>query len=159
TPVRALAGRAQRSRAAEWVTGHAPASVTSRLPPLGTRLTHLESLGQSPGSRRAVWEVGPAESPHGVLTAIWRTTTKPGILFVPAVGPDATRDEIVSLVQTGVVWLKGQGCAGVLVSVPDYMEPMASVLSELVFSTRLTTLTMACPLQGVPGGPVPSKVS
>lgn len=144
--VQPLSGRAERRQASEWVARQAPSELTSKLPPTANRLTHLESLGQSPGSAREVWEAGPAGSPHGVLSAIARGPTKPGILFVPAVGPDATRDEIVSLVQAGVGWLTGRGCAGVLVSVPDYMGPVASVLSDLGFSSQLTTLTMACPL-------------
>jgi ribosomal protein S18 acetylase RimI-like enzyme len=148
--VRALTDKAQRRRAAAWVTAHVPASITSILPPTDRRLTHLETLGMAPGGKREVWEVGAPGMPRGVLSATWRGAAKPGMLFLAAMDAGATRDEVVALVQAGVAWLSGLSCSVILLAVPGYVTGALPVAAELGFLPQLSTLTMARRLEGAP---------
>jgi len=74
----------------------------------------------------------------------------PGILFLPAVAPAASQEDVARLVQEGTAWLVARGSPSVVVAVPSWMSSLAPVLEELGFVVRLTTLTMARRL-GVPG--------
>ncbi len=149
-----IVGKADRKSAAAWCARHVPDSVTAILPPNPARLTHLESLGQFPGAVRETWSVGRPNEPVGYLVACWRGTGLPGILFLPALDPGASHDELVRLIQEGTAWLVARGCAVVLAAVTDSVGSARPILEELGFSPQLSTLTMARRL-GVGGGAAP----
>jgi ribosomal protein S18 acetylase RimI-like enzyme len=155
--VRPLRSRAERTAAATWVARHVSPEVSTPLPPTGNRLTHLESLGQTPGSAREVWEVGPSGARLGIVTGIWRGASKPGILFVPALESGISRSELVSVIQTAVAWLGTRGSAGLLLALPDSFRAASPVLEELGFRRQLSTLAMARPLAVHDGGAPPPK--
>jgi ribosomal protein S18 acetylase RimI-like enzyme len=146
--LRTLSEKPSREAAGSWVAQHVAAAITTPLPPTGSRLSHLESLGQIPGAVREVWQVGPPEAPRGVLTGCWRGSGKPGMLFLPALAAGILRDEIVALVQAGAAWLVQRGCTGILIAAADTWESAPPVFAELGFVPVLTTLTMARPLEG-----------
>ena len=83
----------------------------------------------------------------------------PGILFLPAVAPTASHDDLARLVQEGTAWLVSRGSPSVVVAVPSWMSSLTPVLEELGFEVHLTTLTMARRLDapgrtaGAPKGP------
>jgi GNAT superfamily N-acetyltransferase len=131
--------KAAAARCAELV----PASLTAILPPNPTRLSHLESLGQFPGTVRETWSVGPPDRPVGYVSACWRGKGRPGILFLPALDPAASREEVVRLVQEGTAWLASRGGTVVLAAVPDSVGSAIPILESLGFSRQLSTWTMA----------------
>jgi GNAT superfamily N-acetyltransferase len=143
-----VVGKAGRKSAAAWCAQHAPPSITAILPPTPARLSHFESLGQFPGVAWETWSAGPSDSPVGYLSAAWRGTGMPGILFLPAVAPAASHDGFAHLVQEGTAWLVGRGSPAVVVAVPSWMRSFTPVLEELGFVVHLTTLTMARRLDG-----------
>ncbi|MCI4372552.1 MAG: GNAT family N-acetyltransferase [Thermoplasmata archaeon] len=139
-------GKSGRKAAAAWCARRVPGSVTAVLPPDAARLTHLESLGQFPGTARETWSVGPVDAPVGFVSACSRGNGLPGMLFLPAVDPGASRDDLGRLVQEASAWLTARGCTVVLAAVPEPARPAIPVLEELGFSAQLSTLTMARPL-------------
>ena len=149
--VRAV-GKSGRKAAAAWCARHVPASVTAVLPPDPARLSHLESLGQFPGAIRETWSVGPSAAPVGFLAGVRRAAGTPGILFLPALDPSATQDDLVRLVQEGTTWLVAQGSATVIAAVPDHVSNTVPWFQELGFVPQMTTLTLARRLEADPSG-------
>ncbi|MCI4364493.1 MAG: GNAT family N-acetyltransferase [Thermoplasmata archaeon] len=150
-----VVGKAGRKGAALWCARQVPATVTSVLPPSAARLSHLESLGQFPGVTRETWAAGPHDARVGYLAAYWRGKERPGVLFLPALGAQATRADVLRLVQEGVAWLRSRGSPEVLLAVPDPARSALPFLAEQGFSPQLTTLTMARRLRGA-GSPAPA---
>jgi GNAT superfamily N-acetyltransferase len=132
-----------RKAVAAWCAAHVPASVNAVVPPNPRRLSHLESLGQFPGSARATWSVDRGGTTVGVLSAAWRGEGMPGMLFVPALDGSATPDEIRRLVQEGVAFLVARGCGAVVMAVPDFLPTALPIVTELGFTRQLSTLTLA----------------
>jgi len=149
--VRAV-GKAGRRSAAAWCAPRVPPVVRETVPPSAQRLTHLESLGQFPGVVRETWSAGPPDGPTAYLSAAWRGSDMPGVLFVPAVDPRAPHDDLVRLFQDATAWLSSRGSPTVVVAVPDALASTLSVLTELGFEAQMTTLAMSRRL-GAPGAP------
>jgi len=149
--VRAV-GKSGRKAATAWCARRVPTSVTEVLPPNPTRLIHLESLGQLPGTVRETWSVGPSDSPLGYLAGYWRGAEMPGLLFLPALDPAITPADLVRLVGEGTEWLLARGSPAVVVAVPDSLASAIPVIEGLGFARQLTTLTMVRRLGTSPAG-------
>jgi ribosomal protein S18 acetylase RimI-like enzyme len=151
-PVRVV-GRSGRTAAAEWCRRRIDPRFAKIVTPTLRRLTHLERVVQLPGVARQVWVVGPDDAPLAFLSAYWKNSRSPGMLFLPAVDAGAGPEVLVPLILRGILWLREKGVPYVVAAVPDPASAAVPVLEGIGFQPGLTTLTMALVVDGAGTGP------
>jgi GNAT superfamily N-acetyltransferase len=142
-----VVGRAARSAVAEGCRRQIPPAFAAIVPPAARYLTHLERLVQLPGVAQRTWAVGPSGAPLACLSAYWRNSRSPGVLFFPVADPRSSAEPFTALAQSGIAWLREKGSPYFVAAVPDTASAVLPVLEELGFRPALTTLTMGLPLR------------